>query len=497
MARKRKSGGPSGRTILVVDDIPEYLDATRLTLEREGHEVLTSAGGEEALAVLRARPVDLVLLDYFMPGMTGEEVVGRLREFNPYVQVLLQTGYASERPPRELLRRLDIQGYHDKSEGPDKLLLWTDVALKAAYTVQALYKSRQGLRYILDVTPELHRIQPLEELLQGVLLQVAGLLGATDSFIAVTPRDGRRPSPPDDGFLAVVEGPELVIRAGTGRFNADERLEAALDAERLGRVRQAVQRGTVDVGHDLTILPLRVGGTATGVVYLDRAAEREGDAELLGLLANQAAVAIQNAHLYEMATVDPLTGVHVRRFLEQWLTRELSSALRSSRPLSLVMLDVDRFKQINDTAGHVAGDRALALVGSVLRQATRDADVVARYGGDEFTLVLPGTGGEGASAVCERVLRLLEGASVDGPGGPVPARASLGHTTLVAPSFSPEEIPRPIPHEYFEALGRALVIAADEGVYAAKRAGGARAHAGSAVAWPAFGAADRSRGRVA
>ena len=69
-----------------------------------------------------------------MPGITGDEVVAQLRQFNTHVQVILQTGYASEQLPREMLRRLDIQGYHDKSEGPEKLLLWADVGLKAAYT---------------------------------------------------------------------------------------------------------------------------------------------------------------------------------------------------------------------------------------------------------------------------------------------------------------------------------------------------------------------------
>ena len=192
-----------------------------------------------------------------------------------------------------------------------------------------------------------------------------------------------------------------------------------------------------------------VGMSVLGVVYLDRAARESGDAELLGLLANQAAVALQNAQLYQMATVDALTGLYERRFLEQWLGRELRSALRSGQPLSLVMLDLDRFKQINDAAGRLVGDKALALVGKVLREATRDSDLAARYGGDELRLVLPNTPADGAAAVCERVLRLLEDATVEGPNGPVSVRVSIGCASLPASAFAPGEIPRPVPPEYF------------------------------------------------
>src|SRR6185436_4775491 len=176
-------------------------------LEREGHQVIPAANGLEALTLLRKQSVDLMLLDYFMPGMTGEEVVLQLRQFNKLVQVILQTGYASERPPRELLRRLDIQGYYDKSEGPDKLLLWTEVGLKIAYSVQLLHKNRQGLSYILAVTPDMHKIQPLDDLLSGILWQLAGLLGAVNSFLAVLPKEESPPPAPasPDSFLAMVD----------------------------------------------------------------------------------------------------------------------------------------------------------------------------------------------------------------------------------------------------------------------------------------------------
>jgi signal transduction histidine kinase len=131
VARKRSIRTEPGRTVLVVDDQVDTLESVRLLLEREGHRVLTAASGAEALEVLGVERVHVALVDYLMPRMTGEELVGRIRVLDPSVQVILQTGYSGEKPPREMMRRLDIQGYHDKAEGPEKLLLWVDVALKA------------------------------------------------------------------------------------------------------------------------------------------------------------------------------------------------------------------------------------------------------------------------------------------------------------------------------------------------------------------------------
>ena len=127
----RRQMRPSGRTVLVVDDQPEIVTSVRMLLEREGHRVLGAYGGSEALAILEKESVQLLIVDYFMPEMTGEELVRCVRERNALVQIVLQTGYAGEKPAREMLSTLAIQGYHDKGDGPDRLLLWVEVALKA------------------------------------------------------------------------------------------------------------------------------------------------------------------------------------------------------------------------------------------------------------------------------------------------------------------------------------------------------------------------------
>ncbi len=494
MTRKARIEQQSGYTILVTDDDEDYVEVTRRLLEREGHKVMTARSGASAIELLRTERVDLLLLDYYMPGMTGEQVVTEVRRFNPYVQIILQTGYASEQPPRDLLRRLDIQGYYDKSEGPDKLLLWTDVGLKAAYMIQLLNKSRQGLRYILDVTPDMHKIQSLSDLLQGILLQVAGLLGATHSFLALLPEDGvvRKGivSEGAESFIAMVDDEaELIIRASTGHFTASRSISEYLSADKMGLVKQVVTSGEIRIQQSSTIVPLRISDTTLGIVYLDRAAVLEQDIELLRIFANQASVAIQNAQLYEMATLDPTTGTYLRRFFDQWVVRELRGGFRAQQPLALLVVDVDDMKAINDTAGHLAGDQALAMVGKSLRDAVRTSDAVGRYGGDEFAIVLRHTTQAGAERVAERILQFVRDKSITGPEGPIPVHVSIGLSVLNPELPSAVEAHTSIPPEYFRAVLKTLFRCADEGLYEAKRQGGGRLCIGPSTTLPELSAA--------
>jgi len=177
---------------------------------------------------------------------------------------------------------------------------------------------------------------------------------------------------------------------------------------------------------------------------------------LLRTVANQVAVAINHADLYaqmqEQALTDALTGCYNRRSFEMQLDRDLQLATRLGKPLALLMLDLDRFKQLNDTVGHDAGDHALRLLADCFRQELRGVDTAARFGGDEFALILPGADSDGAHIVAERVRSKIEQILVPGFG---PLSASLGIAT-------------------YPLHGRArteLVQHADSALYSAKRAG--------------------------
>ena len=151
-----------------------------------------------------------------------------------------------------------------------------------------------------------------------------------------------------------------------------------------------------------------------------------------------------------LSVTDDLTQLYNSRYLTQVLRRETKRASRSGRPLSLLFIDLDGFKSINDTHGHLFGSRALVEAASVIRASARETDVVARFGGDEFALVLPDTGSEGAVAVGERIReRIAAHRFLAGRRPEHPLTASVGVATLPDVAASAE----------------GLIQAADEAMY--------------------------------
>jgi diguanylate cyclase (GGDEF)-like protein len=161
--------------------------------------------------------------------------------------------------------------------------------------------------------------------------------------------------------------------------------------------------------------------------------------------------------LEQMVVSDQLTGLHNRRYLMDRLTQEMQRADRHNEPLAFAMIDLDGFKPINDQFGHVVGDKVLRAVGSAVARCVRVSDIAARYGGDEFAIILPQTPPEGAMRVVERVLRSVSELTLqDENGAAVKVTASLGLAYYPAEDLeTPED----------------LVHSADGALYGAKRSG--------------------------
>jgi len=176
-------------------------------------------------------------------------------------------------------------------------------------------------------------------------------------------------------------------------------------------------------------VPIVIYDQVVGVLSVqsrERAAFGPDQQRVAEAIASQAAVAIQNARLYELATIDGLTGLYVRRYFDTRLREELERSRRFGAPFSVVLLDIDDFKKLNDTCGHALGDRVLRDVAQSMKRNLRGVDIAARYGGEEFAFILPRTDIVEAHAVAERIRHDIEDSRVAHEGRVLRVTASLG-----------------------------------------------------------------------
>ncbi len=253
------------------------------------------------------------------------------------------------------------------------------------------------------------------------------------------------------------------IPLGTGILGRVARTGEAALVQTTG---EAQLQGVMPGARSVLCIPISYGESLMGVLNVESLKEdafMPQDRLIMNTLADLLATALHNAFVFQklqqQSITDGLTGIKTRRFFFETLSSELKRASRSGRPISVVLMDLDKFKEVNDGKGHLEGDLVLARVGRLLEQKCRQSNVVARYGGDEFIILMPETGVEQALILAER-LRLwiaqdpaLKEHHISG---------SFGVGSFPVHGFSMEDIVR----------------VADAGMYLSKRAGGNRVSTG-------------------
>lgn len=214
-------------------------------------------------------------------------------------------------------------------------------------------------------------------------------------------------------------------------------------------------------------VPMITGGRVIGFYSIDKHSpgffteEHQVSAEAL---AAQGALAIQNALLFgdvqRLATIDVLTGINNRRRFYELAEREYQRARRYQRPVAAIMLDIDHFKQVNDSHGHAVGDQVLQALAGVLQRNLRDIDILGRYGGEEFTVLLPESDAGAAAGVAERLRKRIEALNIATDRGSIEITISLGVASVVADS-----------EEEYTGLDR-LIDRADRAMLEGKELGG-------------------------
>lgn len=499
--------------ILVVDDDREVHAVTRLALRKlhfqdRAIELLNAYSAVEAATILSGDPsIAIVLLDVVMEtDEAGLWLVRHIREDlgNQAIRIILRTGQPGQAPEQDMILHYDINDYKSKVElTAQKLFTSVIAALRSHLDIVMLEANRRGLQRIIETTDRLFEVRNVESFADDVLAQLASFLNAKPDGLLCAQRSG--PDPDQAHYsLAATAGQHQSSRdthyilAGSGRFaltrtkcgpirarDLDSVMDGAV-AERIMSVFRDQQSYFAD-DHAVLHIPIPDSVEVVAWIHTDRALD-EVDRGLVQVFASKIALSFANVSLYErlrianetleqrvaertraleeanerlrqLATIDPLTGAWNRRYFLEQATIEIARSIRHKRPLSIFLLDLDHFKQINDTLGHAAGDGVLCATVNRVQDTLRITDRFARYGGEEFVALLPDTDLAGAMVIADRIRKALSSSpmlSADTSGSePVIVTASLG-----VASWSEDE--PSIEH----TLRRA-----DEAMYVAKQSG--------------------------
>jgi two-component system, cell cycle response regulator len=440
--------------ILIVDDVPANTRLLEAKLSAEYYQVASAKDGFEALDMAVAWQPDLVLLDVMMPGMDGFECCRRLKDDATtfHIPVVMVTALGE---PGERLRGLE--------SGADDFL-----TKPVEYeTLMARVRSLVRLKRLLD-----------EWRARG---ETARAMGLANEGVAPPSVSGARALVVDDWDLGAQTIEEALGRegiiAGRARSGAEAlKLSVAIPFDLIvlslslieeDPLKLASSLRAADATHEIPMLLIAepeerdsilrgfdLGANDWLVLPLDENELRARARNQIRRKFYQDRLRTDLGTALEMALIDPLTGLYNQRYLMRHLRGLLSSG--QNRELSVLMIDVDHFKSVNDEHGHAIGDKALRAIADVLRSNTRVFDSLARYGGEEFAVVMPGTGLDDAALAAERLRSAVEKAPFAwGTGTTCRLTISVGVASSGQSPATPE----------------GLLHSADLALYAAKRGG--------------------------
>jgi two-component system cell cycle response regulator len=444
--------------VLIVDDLRPNIRMLETRLLAEYFEVVSANSGQEALTLCRDGKCDIVLLDVMMPGLNGFEVCRRLKAdpLTLHLPVLIVTALDQ---PSDRLRGLEA--------GADDFLIKPvdEIALIARVrSLTRLKVALDELRARAVSSAEFGLTNPFvapthAEDVRGRILLVEDRPASAERIVADL-RDRHEvvieTQPQEALFRAAETSPDLVI--------------VSLDLENFDALRLCSQLRSLERTRTTPVLALAGREERTRILrgldlgvndYVLRPVDRN---ELIARVRTQLRRKryvdalrdnVQNA--IELAAMDPLTGLGNRRFFEKQLAEALERAAHGGRSVSLMMIDVDHFKQINDQYGHEAGDHVLRSLAQRIKGVLRRTDPVCRYGGEEFLALLPDTPLVSATRVAERVRTMVES---------TPFRLGAGSAQLI-----PVTISIGLAERGDDANAEALLRRTDRALYASKTAG--------------------------
>jgi len=429
---------PAGTKILLADDDATLVSTLSYILKERGYEVVVSPGGENLLALVAAEKPQLLLLDIMMPKTDGLALLGRLKEDDRFhdLPVLMLSSMPPEDATVQALG-LGAADFISKPVRAKELFARVEAHLRLGRTLAQAREEAKSHAAMVDILHEVTDSLKPDEIYHILVRRVARVLNVTKCSMVLA-----KPGDKTGVVVAAVENPmlrnleielsrypeiEQALAIGRRVLVADAATDPLFEAER----RRWTSEGIAVPTRSAVALPFHMKDRQVGVFFLrttgQEASLTPADAQFAETVIRTAVAAIEKAYDFEsavldkrrfeqLAATDPLTGTLNRRALAEALEAELDRARRYNLYLGIMLADIDRFKQINDLRGHLAGDSVLRQVGEFLRREARSVDLVARYGGEEFVLVMPETTLQGASVFAERLRRRMAAHDFAEPG---------------------------------------------------------------------------------
>jgi len=435
--------------ILVADDDQSLVRTLTWILKENGYEVIAAPGGENLVGALEQQRPNLLLLDIMMPKTDGLQLLQRLKADDRFrdLPVLM----ISSMPPEEATVRALGLGAADFIPKPFRvreLLARVKAHLRSAQELGQAREEAQSRAAIVDILQEVTDSLKPDEIYNILARRIARVLQISKCSLVLA-----KPGDSTGVVVAAYENPmlrnlhiELVRYPEIRRALAEARpiLVEDVSTDPLyaeERVRWEREGITVPT-RSAVALPFSMKEQQVGVFFLRTTGEdpplTRADAQFADTVIRTAVAAIDKAYDFEtavsdkkrlekLAATDALTGCLNRRALAEQLEQELDRARRYGLAITILLADIDHFKEVNDTRGHITGDSVLRQVGELLRRAARSVDLVARYGGEEFVIVMPETALQGADVFANRLRRLIEGHDFAEPGeNPLKRTVSIG-----------------------------------------------------------------------
>jgi len=451
----------AGAKIVVADDDAALLGTLAFILREQGAQVTAIPNSESLLAQLEQEAPDLLLLDIMMPKIDGLELLRRIRSEPRWAE--LPVLMVSSMPPEEATIASFGLGAADFVAKPFRvreLMVRIEAHLARVRELRLARDEAKSREKMIDILHEVTDSLKPEEIYHILARRVARALNKSRCSLVL--------AKPGDVFGTVVaayENPMLRnLRIQLARY---PEILKALEGDQVvivenvsadplfAEVRGEWQRDGIalQVG-SVVALPFRMRGEQSGVLFLRTARDEEpltrADAQFADMVIKAAVAAIEKAEdfasivsdrerLEHLAAHDALTGCLNRRALIEILEREWERSVRYSLVLTAMMIDIDRFKQVNDTQGHLAGDNALRKLGDLLRREVRSVDTVGRYGGEEFVILLPETASHGATIFAERVRQRIQVMDFGTPDRPLSVTVSIGVASVPDPRATTPE----------------------------------------------------------